>query len=87
MQVQPVWSHADTVTFQVDLGIEGDAAGASSAVPNVIRRQSRGSQALQLARSMGSAGTPLSCSTQGNAQGKPTSAVACLHDGTDFMTQ
>ena len=86
LEVQPIWSHTNTVAFQVDKGIEGDAAGASSAVPHVIRRQSRGSQALQLARSMGSAGTPLSCTSQGKAQGKPTSTVTCLHSCTELMT-
>jgi len=42
--------------MQVDIGIRGGEAVVSSAVPQIIRRQSRGSQALQLARSMGSAG-------------------------------
>ena len=41
--------------LQVD-GVRSDSAGVASAVPQVIRRQSRGSQALQLARSLGSAG-------------------------------
>lgn len=37
-------------------GVRKDGSGVASAVPQVIRRQSRGSQALQLARSLGSAG-------------------------------
>ena len=37
-------------------GVRGELPEAASAVPQLIRRQSRGSQALQLARSLGSAG-------------------------------
>ncbi len=80
------WSRANTVPFQVDTGMEGDAAGASSAVPHVIRRQSRGSQALQLARSMGSAGTsPFSSALKG-CTGEGINPMTWLHIGTGFTS-
>ena len=43
------------LSVQVE-GVSNSMSGVASAVPQVIRRQSRGSQALQLARSLGSAG-------------------------------
>ena len=84
--MQPFWSHARTVAFQVDTGVEGDAAVASSAVPLVIRRQSRGSQALPLARSMGSAGTsPFSSALKG-CTGEGINPMTWLHIGTGFTS-
>ena len=49
-----------SVSVQME-GARKDSSGAASAVPQVIRRQSRGSQALQLARSLGSAGALAMC--------------------------
>ena len=43
------------LSVQVE-GVSNSISGVASAVPQVIRRQSIGSQALQLARSLGSAG-------------------------------
>ena len=42
--------------------VRSDTPGVASAVPQLIRRQSRGSQALQLARSLGSAGATFTLS-------------------------
>lgn len=46
----------DLISSAIGMGARVDEELATNPIPEIVRRQSRGSQALQLARSLGSAG-------------------------------
>ena len=57
----------DLISSTIGMGARVDEELATNPIPEIVRRQSRGSQALQLARSLGSAGelTTSALPTQG----------------------